>query len=217
MPTPVPPRRRVAILSRGAAPRGQSLVEFALVLPVLLILLLGVADFGRIFSAGIVVEASARNAADAAAQEYLQLKRNVAPLTSADYSRVHAIAIQSACEEAERLPNRVGTGTSCTMPAVAVCIHDDAAELPGYSGCGQESAGAAPECSRMQNAWSAGLPYGNALPYVEVRVCYEFTTLFNLTNLELPFGWSISFGTIYLERDRTFTVACYQSATGTCV
>jgi hypothetical protein len=52
---------------------------------------------------------------------------------------------------------------------------------------------------------------------VEVRTCYQFTTLFNVTSLELPFGWSISFGTIYLERERTFTVACYQSAAGPCI
>ena len=44
--------------------RGQSVVEFALVLPMLLVLLLGVADFGRVFAAGITVEAAARNAAE---------------------------------------------------------------------------------------------------------------------------------------------------------
>src|SRR5690606_20209344 len=37
--------------------RGQSLVEFALVLPMLLVLLLGIADFGRVFAAGILLEA----------------------------------------------------------------------------------------------------------------------------------------------------------------
>src|SRR5437868_2771020 len=51
--------------------RGQSVVEFALVLPVLLVLAIGVADFGQVFAAGITVEAAARNGAEAAAQEYL--------------------------------------------------------------------------------------------------------------------------------------------------
>ena len=71
------------------ARRGQSLVEFALVLPMLLILLLGVADFGRVFQAGITLEAATRNAAEAAAQEYTQIFRNKGPLTSADYARLH--------------------------------------------------------------------------------------------------------------------------------
>ncbi|QSO50336.1 pilus assembly protein [Alicyclobacillus curvatus] len=42
---------------------GQSLVEFALVLPVLLLLLLGIIDFGRVLSAYYVVDHAARDAA----------------------------------------------------------------------------------------------------------------------------------------------------------
>ena len=60
-------------IQRKRSPRGQSLVEFALVLPMLLVLLLGIADFGRVFPAGITIEAAARNAAEAAAQEYLRI------------------------------------------------------------------------------------------------------------------------------------------------
>ena len=55
------------------------------------------------------------------------------------------------------------------------------------------------------------------MPYVEVRVCYRFTTLFNLTNLDLPFGWGLNLGEIFLEKDREFTVACYQQAIGACL
>jgi len=66
----------------------------------LLVLLLGVADFGRVFHAGIVVEAAARNAAEAAAQEYLQLRRDTTTLTTADYDRIHAVARTAVCEEA---------------------------------------------------------------------------------------------------------------------
>ena len=54
-------RRRIRGMTRGTdgtTPRGQSLVEFALVLPMLLVLLLGIADFGRVFQAGITTEAA---------------------------------------------------------------------------------------------------------------------------------------------------------------
>jgi Flp pilus assembly protein TadG len=43
--------------------RGQSLVEFALVLPVLALLLMGIIDFGRIISAQLIISDAARDAA----------------------------------------------------------------------------------------------------------------------------------------------------------
>src|SRR5688500_12773484 len=65
--------------------RGQSFVEFALVLPRLIVLFLGIADFGRVFHAGIVIESASRNAAESAAQEYLQIRRDSTPATSTDF------------------------------------------------------------------------------------------------------------------------------------
>lgn len=203
--------------SRSA--RGQSLVEFALVLPMLLVLLLGVADFGRVFSAGITVEAAARNAAEAAAQEYLQLRRETTALTTSDYDRIHAVAIATVCEEASTLPNKAGSGSSCSMPASAVCIHDDSAELPGYATCGADGQGAPADCVIRDSAGASiggvGQPlpwpslWNGRLPSVEVRVCYRFTTLFNLQNLQLPFSNGLSIGDIWLQKDRVFTVADY--------
>jgi hypothetical protein len=204
-----------------AVQRGQSLVEFALVLPMLLVLLLGVADFGRVFSAGIVLEASARNAAEAAAQEYLQLARNAPSLDAADYQRIHDVALLEVCREAERLPEEVDADADgvCEMPAAAVCIHDVPADpddgTPPPAGgdplCGVEASGAPqPGCSALAGSWNAAKPGGaDQLPHVEVRVCYRFTTLINLTDLRLPLGWGLSLGEIWLQKDRSFAVADY--------
>jgi hypothetical protein len=212
--------------------RGQSLVEFALVLPMLLVLLLGIADFGRVFSAGITLEATARNAAEAAAQEYVQLIRNRpgGVLDADDFQQLQDIAIETVCEEAKVLPNRdvSGTGdcddisentTTLNMPAAAVCIHppDGSADPVG---CGSEASSAPAECGSL-TGWSPGnsgyVPPGSTpLGYVEVRVCYRFTTLMNLSDLRLPFGWGLSLGDIYLQRTRQFAVACYPQATGPC-
>lgn len=197
---------------RAAEPsrRGQSFVEFALVLPMLLVLLLGIADFGRVFATGITLEASARNAAEAAAQEYLQLRRQSAALVGADFDRIHAVALQTVCEEADQLANQAESGGSCTMPIAAVCIHDSLSELADYgTRCGQGAGSAPAECSEMHALWPPTEPVTGSLPWVEVRLCYRFTTLLDLTDLDLPFGWGLSLGEIWLERERNFTVADY--------
>jgi TadE-like protein len=51
-----PPRRH-----RGT---GQSLVEFALIVPVMLLILLAIADMGRLYTSAVAVESAAREAAD---------------------------------------------------------------------------------------------------------------------------------------------------------
>ncbi len=190
-------------------------MEFALVLPILLVLLLGIADFGRVFSAGIAIEASARNGAEAAAQEYVQLLRNKAAVDPSDYSMLHNVALESVCDEAALLPNKVGSGSTCTMPAIGVCIHD---HTGGDAGCGSEALTAPKECTQLHDGWptAPALVPADELAYVEVRVCYKFTTLFNIQNLQLPFGWGLSLGDLYLQKSRTFSVACYPMPSGAC-
>lgn len=177
-----------------------------MVLPMLLVLLLGIADFGRVFSAGIILEAAARNGAEVAAQEYLQLRRSSTPPTSVDYDRIRDAALAAVCHEAERLPDRTEVAGLCSMPAAALCIHDDAAELPGYTGCGTGSA-IPPECTGMAS-WTPGNA-SSRLPHVEVRVCYRFTTLFNLEGLSLPLANGLNLGSVWLQKDRSFVVADY--------
>lgn len=54
------PRR----LARRAPIAGQSLAEFALIVPILFLLAVSVGDFGRVFDAMVAVESGAREAAD---------------------------------------------------------------------------------------------------------------------------------------------------------
>ncbi len=58
-----PPSKRTP-----ARERGQSALEFALLAPILLLLMLGVVDFGRIYFAYVSVTNGARNGANFAAQ-----------------------------------------------------------------------------------------------------------------------------------------------------
>lgn len=192
--------------SDGGLGRGQTLVEFALVLPMLLVLLLGIVDFGRVFSSGITVEAMARNAAEAGAQEYLQVRRASTPLqpSSAEYAEVHSRVQEVACEEAETLANRAAAGPSCTMPIIRSCIRDE-----WGSDCSSPS-GPIPASCDVMTSWPPALPFvTGGLPYVHVTTCYQFTTLINMSDLRLPLGWSLSIGEIWLQRERAFTVADY--------
>ena len=188
-------------------PSGQSLVEFALILPLLLVLLLGIADLGRAFASAITLEAAVRDAAEAAAQEYIQVDpiTPAAGLDAAGYQRLHDLALEVACREAERLPDRVLAGSQCTMPVIAVCVHDDTA---GDVACGSEASAAPADCTEMASAWSPARQ-GPDLSYVEVRMCYEFKLL-----VSAPIA---DWGEIWLQKINFFTVPNYcPPLTGPC-
>ncbi len=159
------------------------------------------------------MEAAARNAAEAAAQEYQQVLRNNPVPLPADYARIHDVALEELCDEAKVLPNRaVDVLGNCTMPITAVCVHDQSGGDSAL--CGEAGASPVPsECSLI-DGWKLAAnpldlaPGPDGLPYVEVRTCYQFTTLFNL-HLQLPFGASLSLGDIWMQRERHFAVGNY--------
>lgn len=183
-------------------------MEFALLLPILLVILLGVADFGRVFQAGIVMESATRAAAEAGALEYL---REVSTGNEPDYDLIRQRAADVACREA-KLEN-VSDPAICTQwPVIRICVHDLAA---GDANCGQPvspQTGSVPaECSATDGGWSAAsglevLPTdANPSPrkaYVEVRTCYRFTTL-------IPVNDFLPIGEVFLQRQAFFTVADY--------
>jgi hypothetical protein len=192
----------------------------------LLVLLLGVADFGRVFQAGITMNAATRNAAEAAAQEYLQVDRNSAPGTPIDYDALHLTAARVVCQEAQRLANTTfvpdSTGGTCSsVPVVLVCVHDDMARPPGDPSCGDPIPGFASsiptDCQNMQGdnvpagsdpPWAPTMDAGEDSIFVEVRTCYHFTTIVTLP-LALPMHTGLTIGEIYLTDRAVFTVANY--------
>jgi hypothetical protein len=207
-----PPRRSVR---QRLSERGQSLVEFTLVLPLLLFLVVTLGDFGRVFAAGITLESAARAAAEAAAAEYLREPGAInSPPTvaSGGYARVHSYAWRSVCDEASSLPNAapaVGPAECSGLPTI-VCVHDGAD--PNCSNVYNVGGSLPPGCTasapglRPTNTQAGGTETSR---YVEVRVCYRFSTLLQL---DIPFiGGTLSplGGDFYLERTRSFTVADY--------
>ena len=191
---------------RRGCQRGQSLVEFVLVLPIMLILFVVIADLGRVFSTGVVIEAAARNAAEIAANAYLSdppgtggLDVAVVGATPSEYSAIHAAAATAVCQEMRPLPNTLGSGADCSgMPLIEVCVHDGVDPL-----CGAEASGATvpAECPGLSATSTNSRSGGGAQRWVEVRLCYKFTPL-----LDMPL---IAFDTIWLERSRSFVIPCY--------
>jgi TadE-like protein len=197
---------------------GQTLAEFALVLPILLVILLGVVDFGRVFSASIAVEASARNGAEIGAIERLRDKPSTDPLTwPAYYADIHEQVAKVVCSELNVLPSTTFNSADRTcpsMPVIRVCVHDDNDPLCGLPILGFADPIPA-DCTHMAVAWTnaSGGPIGSH--GVEVRVCYRFTTLFNL-HFSMPDGSGLDLGEIWLQRERVFALDCPPGPVSTC-
>jgi len=179
------------------------------VIPILVILVVGVADFGRIFAHGLAVEAASRDAAEIVASEYLANPPGAPAVSLADpapvgdptyYDPLHLRAARVVCAETRSLPNTNydPLTTNCPgMPLVLVCIHDS--QDPS---CGLEPFGAPipAECGGLATPPTNGQD-GSGARWVEVRVCYRFSAI-----LQLPI---ISFGDIWLQRTRSFVIPCY--------
>jgi Flp pilus assembly protein TadG len=109
-------------------PRGQSLVEFALILPLLLTFLGATVDFARLFHGWITLQSATRAAAESAATNSIT---SGAALTEA--RRV-------VCIQTQNLPGfQAGVGSppasteSCTAPTVSIVSYARSFTDPGAS------------------------------------------------------------------------------------
>jgi hypothetical protein len=184
------------------------MVEFAVIVPILLMLFVTIADFGRIFATNIQLEAATRDAAESAANQYVAAPPGGQPLSSPApagsttyYGPLHAATARVVCSELRELPNTnfdSGTGTCPDMPVVFVCVHD-----------GQDT-----DCGTAASPGSGGIPAGctdMATPptssqvgqarWVEVRTCYRFTA-----TLHMPL---FSLGDFWLQHTASFAIPCY--------
>jgi Flp pilus assembly protein TadG len=103
-------RRPVRRVRRTRDGRGQSVVEFALVLPVLVMLLVGILDLARVYTTMLSVESAAREAADFGsfgAQKWV------------DPDGTAAAMELRACTAASNLPDYQGPEDACTNPRVS--------------------------------------------------------------------------------------------------
>jgi Flp pilus assembly protein TadG len=110
---------------RTRSRRGQALVEFAILLPLLAGLAGGVIDFARVYQASMALQSATRNAAESAAT------------TAATSEAAQTEAQRVVCTETQRLPGFTpGTGGSipaCTAPDVTVTSFTYSTSGSGFS------------------------------------------------------------------------------------
>ena len=124
-------RETVSVLAsrirrRGAEEGGQGIVEFALVLPISLILLLTVADLARVYTTMATVESAAREAADFG---------SYGSGNWSDPNKTSTLAAmeERACTASRHLTDFAGSTTSCTNPSMRVTLTE--ANGAAASGC----------------------------------------------------------------------------------
>jgi Flp pilus assembly protein TadG len=108
--------RSLDVRPRRNQERGQSIVEFALVVPLMMLILLAIIDFGRIYTTMMTVESAAREGADygttLGAEHWSAANKDA---TVAEMQR-------RSCIAASNLPDYVGDAVSCTNPSFAYCL-----------------------------------------------------------------------------------------------
>jgi Flp pilus assembly protein TadG len=180
--------------------RGQSAVEFLLVLHIVLLIALAVGDFGRIYASGVAVEDAAREAADYTAFDDLSASHftydAVTDTVDAnDTTRLEAL--RRACAAVSSLPGYQPTieatctdSTSrCTTAAGSFCqlvIEDHRTSAPFVGTCGIDPTQADDTCGWV----------------VHVTVNWTFQTILNVA----PLPTSVN-----LTRDSRFAISALPS------
>lgn len=176
---------------------GQSVVEFALVLPVMLIMLLAIVDLARIYTTMMSVESAAREAADYGTTLGAGKWQDGTPRagTEAEMQR-------RACVAAGDLPDYVDPDGN---PATGNCTN------PSFTYCITTTVGG--PCAPYDAAALCEDPLRASPCAVTVTLGYDFTLLaplnFEFMGVEYGLPSSLSF-----ERDSTFAITDIDVAPG---
>ena len=104
-------------IARRRGLRGQSLVEFALVVPLLLLFFVAVADFARLYTTMTTIESAAREAADYGSFQSAYWT---------DEPGVRTQMTHRACLASSTLPDYAGTtdamAATCSNPSIAIAL-----------------------------------------------------------------------------------------------
>ena len=194
---------RMLFIPRRSGSRGQSVVEFALVLPIMVVLLFAIVDFARIYTTMMSVESAAREAADygteLGAAKWLPDPDPAPPPAGADQTVVDMR--EHACIASKNLPDYATTGgdedgdgvdDGCTNPAFSYCITAGGTCGPLNPADGCEITTREPPCK------------------VTVTLSYDFHLLAPLHINILGVEYGVP-STIAITRDSTFAMTDIQA------
>lgn len=169
--------------------RGQALVEFALVIPLLLVVVLAVGDFGRIYTSLVAVESAAREAADAGAfnPDYWNTDKSASNPSQTVVKMQQVVCSSASSSHLEGYAEPAGTlnHATCTNPSM-LCTLERQGQSPA-------------DCSSYAvGAGGCGDPATEPPCVVHVQLSYQFNTL--IPALLLP-------NTLTFSRDGRFAVS----------
>jgi hypothetical protein len=180
---------------------GQSVVEFALVLPLMVFMLLAIVDFARIYTTMMSVESAAREAADygttLGAGKWVASGSSPTPAeaTEAEMRRRACIAASDLTGYAD--PDSDPTTGNCTNPTFTYCM------TPTVGG----------PCGPLDASAGCDDPLRTTPCRVTVTLSYEFRLIaplgIDFYGVRLGFPASITF-----QRDSTFAMTDIDIATG---
>jgi hypothetical protein len=165
--------------------RGQSVVEFALVLPVMLLLLVGIADLGRLYNSVVAVESAAREAADYGSFAASNWAPVNVPVTI-DEMRLRACTAVSGSHLQDYETTDPGGNTTCTNPTFACALERNEASTDCATSGG------------ITDGVDCSDPATEPACTVRVRMTYRFRLLLAIP----PFPESIE-----LTRDSSFRIS----------
>ncbi len=175
-------RIRSASTTHRPGQRGQAVVEFALVFGLIMLpLVLAIADFGRVYTAMVAVEAAAREAADYGAFQSSYWDASATPpnpaKTTAEMQRRACVA--AAGSHLEDYSEPVGTvnHATCTNPSFTCQIEPPAGTestqpCASYSGTYCSTSTSEPPCA------------------IHVTLAYTFNSILGIGNLHGSFSFS---------------------------